>query len=660
MGAYERQTLSPAMLLVTTAADEFNYANAGVSLREAINSANGNPGGDVITFAAGLSGETIMLNGTELAIGGEALTIDARPLATNLTIDANQYSRIFHILSTQGNYTIAGLTLTGGKTTGDNRLGSTQFDGGAIRSLTAAVLTLDESIVSGNSTTGDHADGGAIRAAGTVVLTRTTVSGNSTAGDSANGGGIFSNNDVTLLESTVSGNSTAGIDSDGGGIRIQLGSLTATLSTISNNSVAFGGGGGVWAAGNVSITRSTISGNSAALRRGGGIFVSGATTLTNSTLTNNSTVGGFADGGGLAAQGAVTIVGSTITDNNATQATGGGVHQLIDQPFSISGSIVARNTAGSGDADVARNPGSVFTVNYSMVGTGVTSPGGTNLIQDNPPIGPLADNGGSVLTRAILPGLPGSVLIDAGNPAITFNRTEYDNRGAEYVRAFDGGGTPGAQIDIGAYEFITSDGLSVLFGDYDRNMIVETADYVLWRNTLAAGGAAFAGADGDGDGMVDQDDYPIWRRNFGRTLPPAAAAMAESGAEAPVDVVQTATLSITTGIDRPSHLPATSSDTSEVRTGAVTDSGRPVVEAILFDSRPEVSKRATPAHSSQLSGHANLLLASLAVTPERKELANAGFDRNVATSRAANTLLAAIDEVFSCVGRGVRAEIVGR
>ena len=83
----------------------------GISLREAILAANATAGADEITFDAGLSGATITLGGTQLAIT-EALVIDARPLAANVTIDANELSRIFNITATTGDFTLGGLTLT--------------------------------------------------------------------------------------------------------------------------------------------------------------------------------------------------------------------------------------------------------------------------------------------------------------------------------------------------------------------------------------------------------------------------------------------------------------------------------------------------------------------------------------------------------------------
>jgi cyclophilin family peptidyl-prolyl cis-trans isomerase len=53
-------------------------------------------------------------------------------------------------------------------------------------------------------------------------------------------------------------------------------------------------------------------------------------------------------------------------------------------------------------------------------------------------------------------------------------------------------------------------------GDYNGNGKVDSADYVAWRKSQAAGiiGAGLAG-DGNQNGVVDGDDYNIWRAHFG-------------------------------------------------------------------------------------------------------------------------------------------------
>lgn len=62
-----------------------------------------------------------------------------------------------------------------------------------------------------------------------------------------------------------------------------------------------------------------------------------------------------------------------------------------------------------------------------------------------------------------------------------------------------------------------------LIGDYGRNGIVDAADYTVWRDTLGATGLSpFSGADGDGDGVVDQDGYGVWKSHFGQSQPVGA------------------------------------------------------------------------------------------------------------------------------------------
>jgi hypothetical protein len=58
--------------------------------------------------------------------------------------------------------------------------------------------------------------------------------------------------------------------------------------------------------------------------------------------------------------------------------------------------------------------------------------------------------------------------------------------------------------------------VSLPTGDYNRNALVDAADYVLWRKTLTQPvDPAGSGADGDGDGTVDDDDYGVWRAAYG-------------------------------------------------------------------------------------------------------------------------------------------------
>lgn len=51
-------------------------------------------------------------------------------------------------------------------------------------------------------------------------------------------------------------------------------------------------------------------------------------------------------------------------------------------------------------------------------------------------------------------------------------------------------------------------------GDYNNNLVVDAADYTVWRNNL--GGASLPN-EGASPGIVDQADYAFWKTNFGNS-----------------------------------------------------------------------------------------------------------------------------------------------
>src|SRR5688572_28290360 len=114
-----------AVLTVNSLADNSISGDGFVTLREAIHAANTDgttdlqhvgSGADEIRFAAALNGGTILLSGGQLQIS-QALSVDATALAGGLTINGQRQSRIFNITAETGDFTIAGLTLTRGRTT---------------------------------------------------------------------------------------------------------------------------------------------------------------------------------------------------------------------------------------------------------------------------------------------------------------------------------------------------------------------------------------------------------------------------------------------------------------------------------------------------------------------------------------------------------------
>ena len=85
-----------------------------------------------------------------------------------------------------------------------------------------------------------------------------------------------------------------------------------------------------------------------------------------------------------------------------------------------------------------------------------------------------------------------------------------------------------------------------LAGDYNDNGLVDTADYVVWRELL--GKTLDPRADGDTNGVVNAADYAIWRANFGATAGSGAAIGLVPGVAEVPEPATTATLFAALGL----------------------------------------------------------------------------------------------------------------
>lgn len=389
IGAVEQFVYDSSAFVVTVPNDEFDLSNNEVSLREAIDAANKNPGIDTVTFAPNMAGEVIVLGGSHIEIS-EGIHIDAGDLGDDPVVSGANQSRIFDITATTGDMTFTGFFLSGGQAPNGAEDGDGE-DGGAFRSATTGSLILNGTNITDSSagdggnpdvetTAGNGGSGGAIFAAGDVVINNSRLTGNTAgaggelgpmnyypgaAGDGGAGGAIFSTGNVTLnnafLNNNNAGHGGSGSDTGdggrGGGI-LAGGNVSLTRSTVSGNSAGNGGsgfysggyggdGGGIRAAGSVTLVESTVSGNSA----GDGGTNSG----------NISNRGGYAgDGGGVLAFGGVTAISSTISYNAAGNGgdavgdypsgafggSGGGIRAF--NGATILGSTISGNTAGDG------------------------------------------------------------------------------------------------------------------------------------------------------------------------------------------------------------------------------------------------------------------------------------------------------------------------
>jgi Ca2+-binding RTX toxin-like protein len=325
-------------------------------------------------------------------------------------------------------------------------------------------LNLSNIVVKGGLTT---EDGGGIYIGSnaTALLFNTTVKDNSSTSYFSDGGGIYNDGVLALINSTVADNKVDGVYNDGGGI-YNSGQAILLGTTIKNNTA--GSGGGIYSSGTLTISNSTIYNNTAeGLDFGGGIYHSGTTSLINSTVSGNKS---DRCGGIYASNGILNIFNSTITQNAADETYNFYVGGIENSGASVNlkNSIVAGNIGGSPDLE-----GNINGNNNNLIGNLSGASGtigtGTDIVNPNPKLGPLQDNGNGIFTHALLSGSP---AINKGNNALITtdvfdidaddNNSEtipFDNRGSGYTRIYDG------TVDIGAFEFQPAPNLSLSIND---------------------------------------------------------------------------------------------------------------------------------------------------------------------------------------------------
>ena len=264
------------------------------SLREAICAAN-NAGGtsSTITVAAG----TYHLTNGELQMGkvsGSNITLTGAGAASTV-IDAGGLNRVFNLdPSTVGGVTtsISGVTISGGSDTGAGALGGAGIIAGSSTAATGDHLTVSNSTISNNHTTGLSNVGGGLQFIGGVLsITNSTISGNSSS--EAPGSGVFygargvaSGEGLTMSGTTFSGNSTSVSTAGakiGGALTVQIQAASPAVFNVSTSR----------------FLNNTATATGSGVPVGAGIYVeSGTLNLTGSTFTGNSATGGATPNGG--------------------------------------------------------------------------------------------------------------------------------------------------------------------------------------------------------------------------------------------------------------------------------------------------------------------------------------------------------------------------
>ena len=286
-----------------------------------------------------------------------------------------------------------------------------------------------------------------ITLAGNAAVTNSSIRENEAR---LQGGGIFNLAPLTVSTSQIANNAS---NAQGGGIYNQD-DATLTDTTISGNK-SFGTGGGIYNDGvrgartaSITIERSTIFNNEASTR-GGAIYNTDEITATNMTISGNSA---GASGGGIystphatsAAIGSISLTNATIAFNS-TDGSAGGFSNASGSTAVLRNTIIANDTARVANADVQ---GAFVSLGSNFIGDAGTSTGLQNLL-NNDQVGstgspfdavlaPLADNGGSTPTHALL----------AGSPAIGSG----DNSGGEPIDQRLGIRPVDNTADVGAFE----------------------------------------------------------------------------------------------------------------------------------------------------------------------------------------------------------------
>ncbi len=384
-----------ATFTVTKLADTSDgVCDADCSLREAVAAADAAAGDDSIMFDGAVFGsaQTITLSGVNIVVAGNGNLVIEGPGAGLLTISGNNASRIF-TNNIGAVTTLDGMRLTAGN--GDSAVNTGRA--GAVYN-NGGTLTLRRVLIAGNSA----ANGGGLNtaSAGTTLVEESVISGNTASGS---GGGLqnFSTSILTIVDSTISGNTSNGTT----------------------------GGGGGQINGTVRVANSTISGNSAPAGSGGGFASNGALLeITNTTITGNSSL-----------------------------SNGGGLHRATTNINAfLRNTIIAGNSGTVASPDVTASA-SISSLGNNLIGVTGTSTGwiASDLLNTDPLLGPLADNGGPTVTHALTNTSP---AIDAADDCVLDSSCASNNAPIDIDADQRGELRPaGPAVDIGAFELAVAD-----------------------------------------------------------------------------------------------------------------------------------------------------------------------------------------------------------
>jgi len=435
------------------------------------------------------SGTTTPRGGGGILFGsGSLLTLDSDTITGNqVTVSSAGSAGGGGVYADGGDMTINNTNITNNtvnivSATGESNGGGGIYSDGGDITLTGGDISNNSVQQSATISSGDDGGGGIYLNGGDLDLTSVSMRSNSDNVDSSTsgedgGGAIYSDGgDVSLGGATVDGNSfglagsSAG-DNGGGGVYLNGGDITIALSSVDANSLVVGdgssdggdGGGAIYSfGGDVGAGFSSLSQNTATVSAngpsngGGAVFDDSSDNVyLTSTISDNAiTLSGNGtqnNGGGALHSFDGGVISDVTMAGNSINAPGGGLYlDSSSGTFELKNTIIADNTGG-GSAGNCFGAGTFASAGFNLESGNtchLTATG--DLINTEPKLGPLQNNGGPTPTQALLAGSP---AIDAGSCTdIVGNPLSIDQR--EVLRPQPAGGN----CDIGAYELASATG----------------------------------------------------------------------------------------------------------------------------------------------------------------------------------------------------------
>lgn len=212
-----------------------------------------------------------------------------------------------------------------------------------------------------------------------------------------------------------------------GGAVENRGHMTLADSAVRQSAASAGedgsaSGGGIANFGHLTVEESVVAGNAAFI--GGGIANFGVLTVENSTISGNAARDG---GGGIANLRAAslrlsnaTITGNIADDDGDGSGGGGGILNDAGSAAVLSASLLAGNLDRGGETVECDGQLDLRGVNLIQHSDGCDLRGDVSdaILNLNPLLGPLADNGGPTWTHALLTGSPVIGVAGATCPAV--------------------------------------------------------------------------------------------------------------------------------------------------------------------------------------------------------------------------------------------------